>query len=76
MIKHFTLKMASNLQSFIRFAKATHVQGQTMGAQFVPQMPSLKRRLELIKGDISQNTALLEPHCESSVRPCENTILK
>jgi len=24
-------------------------------------MPSLKRRLELIKGDISQNTALLEP---------------
>jgi len=31
------------------------------GAQFVPQMPSLKRRLELIKGDISQNTALLEP---------------
>ena len=32
------------------------------GAQFVPQMLSLKRRLELIKGeDNSQNTALLEP---------------
>ena len=32
------------------------------GAQFVPQMLSLKRRLELIKGeDYSQNTALLEP---------------